>query len=167
MLRDTLKRSAGFPVAGAKNRYVKPEELALNQTYAFSFNPSMQPRFDAGGPTPFKNWWEVCKGLFDSLRYCHTRLFCEFSSQGRFHFHGTIKVTSPLFYVHDVPKINEAGSSEMDTIDDHLVWYLYCLKNQLFMQRYLAREVLPMINGYDCDSTLTLLSGKGVGLTVM
>lgn len=153
-----FQRSAGKEVGGAgyKNQYIKPEEIAYNITYSFSYNPVDQP--DLASPNGFKQWWDQQKEFFDSLTRCSVRLFCEFSQHGRFHFHGFIRIKSYMFYLTDVQRLNNNGSCEMDTISDYERWYLYCLKNQLVMQEYISREIYSVFQKLDPDIFITISS---------
>jgi len=103
-----------------------------------------------------KQWWDRQQEFFLDLLFCNVRLFCEFSTQGRFHFHGTIKISSPYFYLRDVGLLNANGACEMDVISHPEVWLAYCLKNQLFMQHYVKKECVCSLTDWKDDPFFTL-----------
>lgn len=146
MLKNTFKSSS------PKNQWPKPEYLR-NETYSFSANPLSQPI--PGQCNAFLEWYGEQRQFFKDLRFCKVSLYCEVSSQGKLHFHGFIRVKHHIkFYIHDVPRINERYSTEMDTIgnsldglfDAYAEWIAYCNKVQPLMQEYMTEEIYGPFN---------------------
>ncbi|AXH73154.1 MAG: putative replicase [Cressdnaviricota sp.] len=155
-----MSNKKGFKPNKPMNEFVKPELLVCNNPYAFTLNPKYQPCFDI---IAVKDWYLHFCGLFYHLRdYISTELIVELSSQGRFHFHGTLSVKDNKqfeFYGCVVSKLMDAGTCSMKVIEEETVWLEYVEKQQNFMKPTMLKilkgwfadktdEMYPMINRY-------------------
>lgn len=141
-VKDTFKAAAGFSTS-AKNQFIPYERLNVREMYAFTFNPERQPVL--AHPIGVKLWWEAQDELFNELKHCIVRLYCEISTTGRWHFHGFIYILDKLrFTIYDIPKIIEKGSSKIDTMntsEDYIKWLIYCNKQQSEIQDLLTEQL--------------------------
>lgn len=131
-LGKMFKAQAGF---SPKEKYVipKPEHLLLQTTYAFSFNPIDDSKMDFSDLT---SWSKDFLRIFDNCFSCDIRLYVEYSTHAKFHFHGYIKIKDELyFYLKDLPYLKGLGTFEIDTIGDPMYWDMYCKKNKGKMKR--------------------------------
>lgn len=104
---------------------IKPEHMQFGKWYAFSYNPIDQP----SSLQQLEDWQRSNIIMFNKMYNIDVQLYPEFSSQGRWHYHGIIRVRDPLFYIQDLQTLKLYGSFEMDTISDIQEWFLYCTKN--------------------------------------
>lgn len=128
------------------NSFISPECLFLNEEYAFSFNPLLQPNFARA--LGVKDWFDQMNNLFSHI--CSNskfRMYVEISSTGRWHLHGIIVISDQYgFYTKDVKSLIDQGSSCMKVIEDINIWEEYMLKQQIFMQKALHDELFgPLI----------------------
>lgn len=128
-----------------------PELITPNTSYSFSFSPKEQPmlesinRVDPFG-TNLKEYITERYGLFNRLKNCTLKLNLELSRNGRFHFHGTIKITNILlFYSVDIRRLQAHGTYEIDIISDPMFWDLYCAKQADLMKDFAESEGIEYI----------------------
>lgn len=149
MNRSNIRES--FAGLHKKNRFLKLEEVEINRSYAFTFNPSDQPKVNTcSGVT---DWWKDQHGFLKNLKGSTYRLYMEISPSGRFHFHGEMKLTNIIkFYTNDVHSLQLFSSCEMDTLSNnptgHLTWRIYCMKQQRVIQEYLHDQFQGPLKEY-------------------
>jgi len=123
------------------HKIICPEKVVLNEILTFSVNPVATPyKTKRKGERvlnlpPFLN--SIIKRL-SKLRYCDYKLNPEISCNGKWHFHGEIKITEIInFYCFDLPLLQELGAFEIDTIKDIEIWRTYCTKLKELTEPYL------------------------------
>lgn len=133
----------------AKYNIISPEDVKIGEEYTFTINPLLTPyQTKKKGDKclvlpPFIN--SVIKHL-NKLRYCEYTLRHEISCQGKWHYHGTIKITDIVnFYCFDIPLIKEIGCFEIDTIVDKNKWIKYLSKLEGVLRPYMEKEKLPYL----------------------
>lgn len=140
-----------IPTAGnsAKYNIIAPEDVKLNEEYTFTLNPESTPyQTKRKGDKclvlpPFIN--EIIKGL-GKLRYCKYSLRHEISCHGKWHYHGTIRITDIMnFYCFDIPLIKELGCFEIDMITDKDKWIKYLTKCEALVRPYMEKDKLPYV----------------------
>lgn len=119
---------------------IKPEDVLEGVEYSFSFNPEDQPHFDRFYNmklNTLSNWSDNQFDILTSLKYCTVNVYLEISSKARFHYHGVIKIHHiPNFYIHDLAKVRNYGTYEIDYIKDIEVWTSYVTKQKHIMEDY-------------------------------
>lgn len=118
---------------------IKLELIKLNTNYSFSFNP--KPLLC--GDDSEKYIKKTLLNLHELLRkmdYCNITLFLESSPLGRLHFHGTIAIRKVAqFALHDMPRLIEAGTFEIDNIENENIWNDYCAKQKHIWKCYIEK----------------------------
>lgn len=108
--------------------------------YTFNLNPELQPDWNQDiceHYVPIKAWYRKIIGSVQLMKYCNIIMYLEISPTGRYHFHGIIKIKNVLnFFVHDLYRLKQIGTYEIDTIKDLEVWTKYCSK-----QDYLIKDI--------------------------
>lgn len=105
-----------------------PEVMVVGKEYAFSYNPDMliDPK-DTGTDYCIRARRFIVTNL--RLRYSTIDIIPEISSQGRIHFHGTIKLGSIVsFFLEDIPVLKKHGTYEIDVINNPDTWTVYVMK---------------------------------------
>lgn len=123
------------------------DELENGCMYAFTFNPSDQPKPSCLG---VHEWYGEMKGFFNGMQYSKYRLYTEVSKTGRFHFHGFIKIINRLkFCIKEVNQLTTFGTvciKRLKTMEDYLEWLAYCNKQQNEINDYLTEEIYCTID---------------------
>lgn len=129
-----------------KNQWLTFEDIKEKEVYKFDFNPLLQPEFEEKTVTiriakyrkNLIDWrTTMYKMLYSYSDIVELTLVPECSPQSRFHFHGYIKVLNLQLFPLFIQFINEAGSSEMDTIEDESIWHNYIYKQSSIWEKYM------------------------------
>jgi hypothetical protein len=95
-----------------KHKSLAPENVMTDTEYAFTINISDDNRYKTIQRRVY-NYYSV----MNTLKHCSYQLCFEFSSIGRLHAHGLLKITNKMeFYSRDIPILVEHFSFEIDTI---------------------------------------------------
>lgn len=114
-----------------------PEDVIIGELYSFSFNPSRTPK--DGHLGKFINDMHT---FIDGLNNCTIDMSPELSRMGRLHFHGVITIDKIIeFYLYDLHKLKDAGTFEIDTIQDIVKWNEYVYKQSKLMIIFLNKEI--------------------------
>lgn len=140
-----------------------PSDVVLNSEYAFTFNPQIQPltiqdafnssvyQFDISGclALDLKGWWKACSSYLSALRGCElSKMVCEISKNGRYHFHGCITITNKAhFYTFAIPVLKAKSHyaivpicQKMSEKGKYENWDQYLKKDQDFMIDWLKEN---------------------------
>lgn len=140
-----------------------PSDVVLNQAYAFTYNPQIQPltikdgfnnalyQFDVSSclALDLKGWWKACSAHLMALRGCEfSEMVCEISKGGRYHFHGCITITNKaLFYTFSIPVLKAKCHYAIVPICQKMTekgkyesWESYLKKDQDFMIDWLKEN---------------------------
>ncbi len=119
-----------------KHECIKPEDLVINTSYAFTLNMRDQLPMNTVQYHYFNKfigtYHTYINGVYKSLNelkgsVLDTRL--EVSQLGRIHLHGTIRVHSKFnFYVRDVRLLTNIGTLSIKELKEPEVWTEYCQK---------------------------------------
>ena len=153
------------------NLSIDPEDIDTSALYAFTFNPEIQPlnisgkglnsslwQFDPSEclTLSLKDWYKTCHILFNSLNGCElTKMICEISKNGRYHFHGCIQITDIMeFYTYAIPLLNSKCHYAICPIHDYLdtkerkktyaTWDDYLAKQQKFIVPFFIKKGVNM-----------------------
>lgn len=136
MLETRLNRTAGG------NKGIPVEKIILGEDYTLTINPRLQPdlrnvslkRTKASIGMVYRKLYE---NLVQYKDYLDMVIFPEFSSTGRLHYHGTIKINNIIMYLNFVNQLADWAHYEIDTIgpkeSDRLTWEKYIQKQKIYM----------------------------------
>lgn len=153
-----MKFSPGQNYNNDRWKCIVPEELHELQKQgtvqlSFSYNPHDQ--YDLakyGGVSRFNLFKGKLRTIFseaiptDIAQYTGN---IEISKKGRLHFHGVLNILDEvLFYLYSIPRLQSAGSYEIDTIEDIVKWKEYCEKQEDYWSEY-NPLIQPRIDNLD------------------
>lgn len=116
-----------------------PEDLASEQFYAFTLNLK--------NPLGAFTWNDLYKSYIKKLgrlsAYCYFKMYPEFSSQAKLHYHGFLVFKNYASILPAYIELNNIeGAIKLDTIDDY-TWKLYVKKQKHIMQPFMHKWKLP------------------------
>lgn len=142
MDRKKTHKSAFIQYNNRKHKILAPEEMSLEQWYTFTYNPETQPR-RPNMMIDLISWHNGMDHKF-KRKYCQIEAVPEISSNGRFHYHGLIKITNIMkFYIEDLPVLRDGATYEIDTISDMTAWKTYMYKQQYLMEPLTKEYGIP------------------------
>lgn len=113
----------------ARNVVPKPEDITLDEWYAFTINPEYQG--DSYLTDRVKSVVTRIKTLLMNECIKYTGMI-ELSSTGRVHLHGYIKIINYDFYTRYIPELIKTATVVIKEIDDNIKWNEY-IKKQIFL----------------------------------
>lgn len=154
-----------FQPTNSIHKVIKLEDLTIRKLYAFSYNPTAQPK--RGQLNSVKEWWDLHENLFCNVcKYSNYKLYCELSPKGRFHFHGWLTIENIVqFVLNDLQDLMLNAAIDIEHIQTNSQlfnntdsippdetqmppsprgsegWEIYVLKQQILMQEFLQKEL--------------------------
>ncbi len=114
-------------------------------TYSITLNPAEQ--YLDLGKHRLNKLIDYNFNAFLLIKNASMYLVPEFSKNGRWHYHGWLRLTDSFkFHLHDVPIMLNMYHMDIDTIADNLVWYNYVFKNKDVMQEPLGGRYIKHVN---------------------
>lgn len=134
--------------SGFSQRYkcIDPKFMLVDILYSFSWNLEEQPVSIKNGKSylHLRDYYNMVIRRLRRLKYCSIKLYPEISGNGKFHFHGTIKIIDiALFLLLDLPFLKDKASYEIDQITDSDKWKTYMWKCDTFMKPLCDENKLP------------------------
>lgn len=131
-------------------KMIKPEDIDKGYTYAFTFNPEIQPEHN-GYKEKLDNFVKFDKSmttLLGTMRHADVKVYMEISQAGRLHYHGYIMINDIVdFCFYDLDNLKKNGSYEIDFINDKEIWEEYVTKQRDIMEKWCVKKGLTyMIN---------------------
>jgi hypothetical protein len=113
-----------------------PEDIIPGTLYTFNINPKYEyASISSMRTSMMKQLSEVTKTP-DNQRTCTYYFHIEFSSTGRLHLHGVVKIHRVIdFYLYTLRKLQSISTYEIDTIQDYNIWSTYCTKQSDLLTR--------------------------------
>lgn len=111
---------------------LKLEDVDCSLWYAITINPSDAHQYWASSDRQkmYVNWAQ--QTFYRLLLNTDYEMYLEISPLGRLHWHGKIRFCNTerliKFYMHDIHKLNNLSTFELDSISDEKIWDTYCRK---------------------------------------
>lgn len=126
-----------------RHKLLPPEEMIPDTMYTCNINPEIQP-LTPKFTLDLITWHNGMDNMFKSLKHSSVKLNLELSSNSRWHYHGTIKISNIMkFYIFDLPILKESCSLEIDKIEDLNIWTAYCTKQESLMKPICKEYGIP------------------------
>lgn len=136
----------------ADSLVLKFEQVHNDDLYAITINPDDEHQY-WGSEDRIGTFYNKLsyKLIIEVHNTCQLELYPEFSSRGRLHFHGTIKMLNKIeFYEQVLRRLMKWCQLEIDTINDQEAWKKYYIKQQDLHNYYRRKEhPIPLVIGTD------------------